>query len=107
MSIAKIMLMITVVFTFSASACATGDGGSVTGLLYKNSASPYQVLHNKIGSRRGEATAISILGLVGIGDASIRVAARNGRITKIATVDQYATNYLGIYATSTTIVTGE
>ncbi len=102
-----IMLMVAVVFAFSISACAVGMGGPVTGLIYKNSAGPYQATTNNIGSKRGEATAQSILGLIGVGDASIEKAAKNGGIQKIATVDQKSTNFLGIFATSTTIVTGE
>jgi hypothetical protein len=59
------------------------------------------------GSKRGTAKASSILGLVATGDASIEAAARNGRITKIHTADTQATSVLGLYATYTTIVTGE
>jgi hypothetical protein len=59
------------------------------------------------GTKRGEAMASSILGIVATGDASVAAAARNGRITKIHTADTKATSVLGIYATYTTVVTGE
>jgi hypothetical protein len=59
------------------------------------------------GPKRGEAQATSILGIVATGDASIETAARNGRISKIHTADTHATSVLGIYATYTTVVTGE
>jgi hypothetical protein len=59
------------------------------------------------GTKRGEAMASSILGIVATGDASIEAAARNGRITKIHTADTKATSILGVYATYTTVVTGE
>ena len=61
---------------------------------------------NQMGSKRGEATAVSILGLVAVGDAGISAAAENGGITKVATVDQEGMHVLGFYAQSTTIVTG-
>jgi predicted nucleic acid-binding protein len=44
---------------------------------------------------------------VGIGDASIASAAKEGGITKISTVDSDNFSVLGIYATNCTIVTGE
>ena len=55
----------------------------------------------------GRATAKSVLGLVGVGDASIQAAMENGDITNVWYVDYEAKNYLGIYATFTTIVYGE
>jgi len=59
------------------------------------------------GMKRGESTATSILGIVATGDAGVEAAARNGGITKIHTADTKATGILGIYATYTTVVTGE
>jgi len=59
------------------------------------------------GPRRGTARASSILGLVATGDASIEAAAKNGGITKIHTADAQGTSLLGLFATYTTIVTGE
>ncbi len=102
-----IMLIAAVAFAFSISACAMGTGSPVTGMIYTNAAGPYHATQNTLGSKKGEATATSVLGMFGFGDASIIKAAENGGITKIATVDQKATRFLGLFATSTTIVTGE
>ena len=102
-----VLLVVAVAFLFSLSACAVGIGGPVTGLIYKNATGPYLATDNTVGSKKGKATATSVLGLFGFGDASIAKAAENGGIKKIATVDQQGTNFLSIIATSTTIVTGE
>ena len=59
------------------------------------------------GMKRGESSASSILGIVATGDAGVEAAARNGNITKIHTADTHASSVLGIYATYTTVVTGE
>ncbi len=61
----------------------------------------------QIGSKKGEATMVNYLGLVGIGDASIEAAAKDGGITKVKTVDCQFKNILGIIQETTTIVTGE
>ena len=59
------------------------------------------------GSKRGEAQSTSVLGIVATGDSSIEAAARNGGIKKIHTADTHSTSVLGLYATYTTVVTGE
>ena len=62
--------------------------------------------NGKVGPKRGEACAQSILGLVAQGDASIWAAAKAGGITKIDTVDTYSNNMLGIIARFCTVVHG-
>ena len=57
--------------------------------------------------RVGRATAQSVLGLVGVGDASIEAAMDDGDITEIWYIDYEVKNYLGIYATFTTVAYGE
>lgn len=58
-------------------------------------------------SKRGEACASNILGLVATGDASIDTAKRNGGITRVASVEQTASRVLGYYAKFCTVVRGE
>lgn len=55
----------------------------------------------------GEASAQSILGLIASGDASVRTAAKNGRIGEIYLVDYHSQNVLGIYAKFTVYVYGK
>jgi len=59
------------------------------------------------GPKVGEAQMVNYLGMVAIGDASIKKAAQNGGITKIKTVDYDYNTILGIISTTTTRVTGE
>ncbi|MBI3782765.1 MAG: hypothetical protein HY270_05115 [Deltaproteobacteria bacterium] len=91
------------------SACAT-TVSPLNGSIYTNVRYPnfYDgVTNDGPGSKRGEAEASSVLGIVATGDASVEAAARNGRINKIHTADTEATSILGLYATYKTIVTGE
>lgn len=64
--------------------------------------------HNqKIGSKVGESCASNILGLVNIGDASVKEAAAKAGIKEITSIDYKITNILGLYGTLCVIVTGE
>ena len=58
--------------------------------------------------KTGQASGSIILGLFGDVDAGIATAARNGGITKVATVDLKVKTLLGsLVVTFTTTVTGE
>lgn len=59
-----------------------------------------------LGSKEGTACAQSILGLVAMGDASVKTAANDGGIKEIKAVDHSTKNILGIFATYCTIVRG-
>ena len=60
-------------------------------------------------AKRGEATGGFLFGYVPVisADISVSTAAKNGGISKIATVDEQTVSYLGIWVVRTTIVTGE
>ena len=66
-----------------------------------------EVVNDGIGSKKGEAMAKDILGLIAVGDASLEAAMTNGKIKKVYTVDHSVMNILGIYIEYKTIVTGE
>lgn len=69
---------------------------------------PVNATSNPVGSKVGTAEATVYLGVLAFDqDASIRTAAKNGGITKIATVDIKRSDILGIVQTYETIVTGE
>jgi hypothetical protein len=57
-------------------------------------------------TKTGEACAVSILGLVATGDASIAAAKSAGGIKEVSTVDYKSTSVLGIYASFCAIVKG-
>lgn len=58
-------------------------------------------------SKRGEACAQNVLGLVAWGDASLDAAKKNGDIKQVASVEQLPTRVLGYYARYCTVVRGE
>lgn len=79
----------------------------VTGFVYTDTKNGQMVTSNALGTKVGQSSAISVLGIVGVGDASIQAAAKQAGITKISHVDEAATNVLCIYAKYTTTVYGE
>lgn len=68
---------------------------------------PVTATSNPIGSKVGTARAFNVGGLWTEGDYSIRTAAKNGKITKISTVDIQKSQYCGFIYIFETIVTGE
>ncbi len=97
-------LMIFGAFMFSSCAMTMTP---VTGFIFTDAKGPLTATASVKGKRAGTTEATSILGLVGIGDASIETAARNGGITKISHVDYHTFNVLGIYAKVTVTVYGD
>lgn len=91
----KILFGTCVLFSLALTSC------SVT--------TPVAISSNPVGNKVGSAKTTAIVGLFfDGGDASIATAAKNGRITKIATVDFKQTHYLGmIFSMYETIITGE
>jgi hypothetical protein len=70
-------------------------------------AGPLAVSSNPVGSKVGTSSYGMILAFPPLnGDASIRTAAKNGGITKIATVD-YKVSWYVFFTKVETIVTGE
>jgi hypothetical protein len=88
------------------SSCAMTTS-PVSGFIYTDVDGPMAVTSNSVGSKVGTATAKSILGWVGTGNASINEAAKKAGITKISHVDYHSTNILGVYATFEVRVYGE
>ncbi len=78
----------------------------VPGFLYSDVQFTHSATSNQAGNRIGEACALSILGLISTGDASIEAARRNGGITLISGVDETFNNYLGLYSKSCVVVRG-
>lgn len=68
---------------------------------------PAAATSNAMGSKVGSATQTVILGLSFGQDGSVAKAAKEGGITKISTVDVKHTNYLMLFQTYETIVTGK
>ena len=58
-----------------------------------------------LGSKTGEATCKTILGIVNWGDCSLRSAMKNGRISKVTAAD-WEKRYIVVYGTKTLRVYG-
>ena len=76
------------------------------GFIYADAVTPVHATNNNIGRKTGEACAMSILGLITTGDATIRAAADAGGVRDISAVDASMMNVLGVYAKRCTIVSG-
>lgn len=78
------------------------------GVVYTEVKAPVAVGNPDVSSEKvGTAMATSVLGIVATGDASIKTAMENGKITKIHHVDFHTKNILGLYGEYTTTVYGE
>jgi len=92
--------------------CATFTALNAGGSLYQDTRAPMSAVSywgpstNSV-AKKGEASYMSILGLVSTGDASLKEAMESGGITKVHHIDQQVTNILGIIATYKIIVYGE
>src|SRR5262245_39468016 len=92
-----IQALVAVCAISTLSGCAVAKA-PVSGFWYTDTHSSVSATSNQAGNRVGESCASSILGLIATGDASIEAARRNGGITMISSVDDKASNILGIYA---------
>jgi len=105
----KMKLSIKVIAAVMASGLIAGCASIVpVGAIYTGVQLP---VTNATGSvnynTTGTATCKSILCLVAWGDASIKAAAENGKITKVNSVDYSADSLFGIYGKYTTTVYGD
>lgn len=91
-------LALFAVVSMLVSSCAMTTS-PVSGFIYTDVDGPVAVTANSVGSKVGTASAKSILGWVGTGNASINEAASKAGITEISHVDYHSTNILGIFAT--------
>ena len=80
-----------------------------TALVFTNIKAPIDVdaASTPVALRKGEASSISVLGLVAVGDASVHAAAEEGDLTKVEHIDYKFLNVLGLFTRFTTIVYGE
>ena len=77
------------------------------GQLYTEVSFPVAAGEGGSYSKTGTSKSTSILGLVATGDASIKTAMANGRISKVKFVDYSTKNILGLYGEYTTTVYGD
>ncbi len=70
---------------------------------------PVDITYNltEIGSKKGEATSVGILGLLTFGDCSVKAAAKDGNLKRVDHIGCRFTNVLCLVTFYTTIVYGE
>ena len=90
---------------FIFTSCAGAFSTRPVGAVYADVADPVAVSGNA-GSRVGEATSTSYLGVVALGDSSVDAAKRAGGISTVSSVDVKRKNILGIITSYTTVVHG-
>jgi hypothetical protein len=102
-------LLLFSLFLIMASGCGIpiGAGAVPMGILYTDATGPLSATGSGVGSKKGEACASGILGLVSTGDASVATAARSGGISRISTVSYQYTTILGVYTKTCAVVTGD
>jgi hypothetical protein len=86
---------------------AFAPNGATQGSIYTGTQATTGVTSNKVGSKMGEACAMSILGVVSLGDLTVTTAAKAGGITTISNVDHEFTNIIGVYSKYCTRVYGD
>src|SRR5262245_13057382 len=86
-----------------ATGCVYSEVG---GALYTDVKGPLQASMPTATGKTGQSCSSSILGLIAMGDASIESAKRNGKITKVTSVDHHS-RWLVVWGEFCTIVTGE
>lgn len=86
--------------------CAAGPS-MTTGYWYTDQSGPMIATGEHAPSKVGKATAVSILGLVGTGDASLKAAMENGGITRVHHVDFHTRSILGLFAQTQVMVYGQ
>ena len=94
----------------STGGCLASAQSPVTGSLFTDARGPVAATANATSPespKTGRAEAVSVLGLIGTGDASIEAAMDDGDISEVHYVDYESENILGIYATYTVVVHGE
>ena len=102
-------ILITVSFLLFLNGCTTTAPFSPPQtFFYTDIKAPLSIDFDKteLGSKSGEASTYSFLGLISVGDASIQKAAKNGKISQITHSDYKHFNFL-FFQKSSVIVYGE
>lgn len=91
------------------SGCLVAPVIPPTGMIFTDIKAPldYNMNETKNASRSGMSETMSIVGLIALGDGSIKAAAQNGGITTIHSADYEYFNIIGVYQRYRTVVYGD
>ena len=95
-------------FLFLTACGTTAPFSPPQAMLFSNFKAPLSTEFDKteIGTKVGKASTYSFLGLISVGDAGIKEAARNGNITKVNHADYEHFNFL-VFKKTSVFVYGE
>lgn len=79
----------------------------LVGVVYTGYTEPAAVTSNELGTKVGQAKALSVLGVAAAGDAGIEKATKQAGITKVSHVDKKVVSVLGLFTKVTYTVYGE
>lgn len=98
--------LITLSFLFSITSCAFPAPSSGPAWLYTDVKETVLINNGVAIKKTGEACSSNILGFVSTGDTSVDLIKDKNGIKNVATIDRDFSGFLGIYAESCTIVSG-
>ena len=97
---------IMIVGALSMGGCAINFAGPLPGSIYTDVKFGDTATSVTSTLKKGKACAVSILGLVALGDASVATAKTNGGVTEVSSVDHTDRAILGVWAEHCTVVRG-
>lgn len=101
----KRLAPIAAVMMLTLSGCAVAPFQS--GLLYSSQTIPALAPNQHTEcEQKGVSSTANLLGLISVGDAGIDQAKRNGKITRIDSVDVQHMHFLGLFSRTQTVVCG-
>ena len=101
-----IVLAVGMGLTLGLAGCVGAPVVPPLGLIYTDIDAPLN-LRGEMGTKRGQAQVVSYLGLISVGDASVRSAAAAGGISNVKHVDYDFYNFLGLFQRFTTVAYGD
>ena len=79
----------------------------LVGAVYMDTTEPTAVTSNNLGTKVGQAEALSVLGVAAVGDAGIEKAAKQAGIKNVSHIDKKTFSVLGLFTKITYTVYGE
>ena len=97
-----------IIFSVACALALTSCGTvGLVGVVYTGYTEPAAVTSNELGTKVGQAKAVSVLGIAAAGDAGIEKASKKAGITKVSHVDKKVVSVLGLFTKVTYTVYGE
>ena len=109
----KKIISAAVMGTFLAVGVGCAGLGYPSGFIYNGTTVPHGMDRNEVsgaaksGDKTGESCATGILGLIGMGDASLDAAKKAAAVTEVHSVEFRNFSILGLYTQGCTVVHGK